>query len=58
MSKSIGIVSDIKGLVTLEVDGVSNELKNRDPISENGALLTTSDLSSIKITFDDGREEK
>lgn len=41
MAKSVGVVSDIKGLVTLEVDGETQELKARDPISENGALGMT-----------------
>ncbi len=56
MSKSVGIVSDIKGLVNIEVDGSQRELKARDPISENGAILTTTEFSNITISFDDGRE--
>ena len=55
MSKSVGTVSDIKGLVTLDVNGETQELKRRDPISENGALLTTTEFSNISIAFDDGR---
>ena len=56
MSKSTGIVSDIKGLVTLDSTNGLKELKNRDAISENGGILTTSELSNLTITFEDGRE--
>ncbi|WP_217222107.1 hypothetical protein, partial [Aliarcobacter cryaerophilus] len=49
---SIARIADIRGLVSLN-DG-EEILKEKDPISENGGILTISDFA--RIIFDDGRE--
>ena len=53
MASNVAIISDIRGLVTQGEDG-EEILKNKDPISENGGLLTITEFA--KIIFDDGRE--
>ena len=53
MVSNVAIISDIRGLVTQGEDG-EEILKNKDPISENGGLLTITEFA--KIIFDDGRE--
>ena len=53
MASNVAIISDIRGLVT-QGDNAEEILKDRDPISENGGLLTISEFA--KIVFDDGRE--
>lgn len=53
MASNVAIISDIRGLVTQGEDG-EEILKNKDPISENGGLLTISEFA--KIIFEDGRE--
>ena len=49
---SVARITDIRGLVSLN-DG-EEILKEKDPISENGGILTISDFA--RIIFDDGRE--
>ncbi|MCT7446586.1 immunoglobulin-like domain-containing protein [Aliarcobacter skirrowii] len=49
---SVARIADIRGLVSLN-DG-EEILKERDPISENGGILTISEFA--RIIFDDGRE--
>ena len=47
---SVARITDIRGLVSLN-DG-EEILKEKDPISENGGILTISDFA--RIIFDDG----
>ena len=49
---SVARITDIRGLVSLN-DG-EEILKEKDPVSENGGILTISDFA--RIIFDDGRE--
>jgi len=48
------VVSDVQGLVTVG-DKTEEILKNEDPVTMAGGILKMSDLSSAKITFDNGR---
>ncbi|MFP4333576.1 MAG: immunoglobulin-like domain-containing protein, partial [Campylobacterales bacterium] len=52
---SVAQISDIKGLVTQEGD-LEEILKNRDPISDHGGLLTISSLA--KVLFEDKAPEE
>jgi VCBS repeat-containing protein len=52
---SVAQISDIKGLVTQEGD-LEEILKNRDPISDHGGLLTISGIA--KVLFEDKAPEE
>jgi len=53
MASNVAVIADIRGLVTQGEDG-EEILKNKDPISENGGILTITEFA--KIIFEDGRE--
>ena len=53
MASTVATITDIRGLVT-QGENAEEILKDRDPISENGGLLTISEFA--KIVFSDGRE--
>ncbi|MDD2582867.1 MAG: hypothetical protein PHR66_12830, partial [Desulfuromonadaceae bacterium] len=53
MASTVATITDIRGLVT-QGENAEEILKDRDPISENGGLLTISEFA--KVVFADGRE--